>query len=441
MKKNFLLTIYLLTLSLTLGAQSCNWSELIGKQVVLFRYGLLEDGWFRESRIVSPIEEMPMEQLVLTDSTHFEWKYAISGDFTRECHLEGDVMNVNPPFFENRHLKILSREGNLVITKGEEGLTRAFYVQDSIPAPEFLPVCCNSEKGFCDGKLDAYLRTFTDFTYAVRTPMGRHFLFYLHPDKEEMEWLASTEESFNRSMGIIKALDVKLYPSEKPGAADVCPGRMEDCNAVSVLADMAFQYPEFIRSIIQQESPESFRVDMFDPMGKPIVVRVSNRFPVQGDGKPFLCVGKDSQPNWITILEKAAMKYIKVYQHINSLEDCTPEMLIPMFTGDGRSFCIRPSLLSEGNLAQAINTCLEYGLMVSGGFRNKMHFDGHAIVSKRGYSFLPPQVPEALYSIYNPWCDDEGKRILNVLSTYQGITPYIDLRIISPGAAAKYFQK
>ena len=82
--------------------------------------------------------------------------------------------------------------------------------------------------------------------------------------------------------------------------ADVNQRTFSDCNFLSVMADMAFQYPEFIKSIIHQESPDSFRVDMFDPMGKPIVVRVSNRFLFANDGSPVLAVGKDSMPNWIT---------------------------------------------------------------------------------------------------------------------------------------------
>jgi len=107
MKKSFLSSLFLLILPFVLTAQTCDWSNLIGKKVVLYRWGLLEDGWFRESRFTNPAGEMPMEQFTLRDSTHFEWRYALTGDFDRECHIDGDVMSVNPPFFENRHLKII----------------------------------------------------------------------------------------------------------------------------------------------------------------------------------------------------------------------------------------------------------------------------------------------------------------------------------------------
>ncbi len=423
-------------------AQTCEWSELIGKELVLYRYGRMKDGIFTDYVFTNPAGQSPVEQLVLTDSTHFEWKYSLSGDFSREIELKGTKIDVYPPFWNNRYISIVSRNDNVIMTEGHDGITRLFYIQDSLPSPEALPISCNSKKGFCDGKLDDLMASFNDFTYHSATPMGRHFLYVLKFENEMKAWLESIEDDFTRFNGTVKSFDVKLFPNGNPALADVNQKSLNDCNTLSVLANLAFQYPEFIKSIIHQESPESFRVDMFDPMGQPIVVRVSNRFPVTFDGTPILCVGKDNQPNWITILEKAAMRWIKIYQHVADLEGCNSEWVAPMFTGDGRSFCVQPGKLAGKDLARVINTCLEYGMIVNGGFLQEgVPLDGLETRTYQGYTFLPPQKAGALYTLRESYGTGEANGIMNVMPDNETIPPLMNLRIISPGAAAKYFGK
>ena len=425
-----------------LHAQTCDWSELIGKKLVLYRYGRMTNGYFSAYTHTNPAGLFPVENLTLVDSTHFEWKNSLSEDATKECKLNGSVMEIDPPFWNNSHLPILLRNDNVVVTRGEDGITRAFFIEESLPAPEALPASLKTKNGFCNGKLDNLMPQFTDFTYHSATPMGRHFIFCKEADSEQTKWLESTEEFFNSSWGTIKTYKVKLYPHGKPVMADVNQKVMNDCNFLSVMADMAFQYPKFIKSIIHQESAESFRVDMYDPMGKKIQVRVGNSFPMQENGIPMLCVGKDDQPNWITILEKAVMKWIKVYRHINTLEGTNAEWITPLFTGDGRSFCVQPSKLSSQDLTRVINTCLEHGMMVNGGFlKNNIPLDGGVTISKHGHSFLPPQKAGALYSIRNPHGTGKNDGIMNLMPDNQDVPSLIDIRIISPGAAAKYFKK
>ena len=445
MRKVFLLSLYLLMLPFSIAAQTCDWSELIGKKMVLYRYGRLQDGIFTEYVFTNPAGEKPVEQFVLVDSTHFEWKYALTGDFEHECRLNGNVMEINPPFFNNRHLNIVKRIGNVVVTDGHDGITRAFFIQESQPAPEALPASVGSTNGFCDGKLDDLLSHFTDLTYNSATPMGRHFLFSMPADDEVKKWLESTDETFRSAggaMAVVKPMDVNLYPNGKPVVADVNLKRVLDSYLVAMLADMAYQYPEFIRSIIHQESADSFRVDMFDPMGRPIVVRVSNRVLVRDDGSPIYCVGKDGQYNWATILEKAAVKWIIAFQHVIDIAGWKAELMAPMFTGDGRSFCIKPGSLSAEDLARVITTCLDNGMMVTGSFlKSDVTLDGHTTAADHGHSFLPPQKSGALYSIRNPKGNGDDDHIMNVMSSDSDVPPLIDLRIISPGAAAKYFRK
>ena len=379
-----------------------------------------------------------METLTLTDSTHFEWKYSLSGDFKREIELKGSKIDVYPPFWNNRYISIVQRNDNVIMTEGHDGITRVFFIPDPQPTPESLPASYNSEKGFCDGRLDDLMQSFTDFTYHSATPMGRHFLYVLKSEEGMKEWLESTEEGFTLTSGTVKSFDVTLFPNGKPVMADVNHKSLNDGNTLSVLANLAFRYPEFIQSIIHQESPESFRVDMFDPMGKPIVVRVGNRFPVTFDGEPILSTGKDNRPNWSTIMEKAVMKWIKIYQHVSTIEGCNSEWVAPMFTGDGRSFCVQPGRLSSRDLARVITTCLEYGMIVNGGFLQEgVSLDGSTTRTYHGYSFLPPQKAGSLYSIRDTDGTGENDGIMNVTTNDETVPPLINLRIISPGVAVK----
>ena len=441
MKKPFI--IALLAVTFSMSASATDWSELIGKELVLYRWGEFQDNWFSWIRITNPAGERPVERMVLTDDTHLEWKYSLDGDFTRECSIEGEVMTLKEPLFGNNHLRIVECDGEVLLASGEDNLTRAFSILNPKPEPSQLPASVGSKKGFCDGKLNDLLPYITDVTYSSRTPMGRNFLHHRQASLEDKVWLESTKEVFDEAKGQIKAFDVNLFPNGKPVLADVHQKSINDCNAMSVLADMAFLYPEFIKSIIHQEAANSFRVDMFDPDGKPITVCVSNRFPVREGGYPIFCVGEGDTYCWISILEKAAMKWIKVYNHINnSIEGCNAEWITPMFTGDGRSFCIQPGRLESKDLARMINICLENGLMVNGGFlKPDIPLDKHKTITNHGHTFLPPQCKDALYAIRNPWGNNPNNHIMNLMSDNTVVPPLIDIRVISPGAAAKYFDK
>ena len=433
----------MLAVSFSMTASATDWSELIGKELVLYRWGELRDNCFSWIRTTNPAGERPVERMVLTDATHLVWKYSMDGDFTRECSIEGEVLTLKEPLFDNEHLRIVECDGEVLLISGEDKLTRAFSILNPKPEPSQLPASVGSKKGFCDGKLDDLLPYITDVTYSSRTPMGRNFLYHRQATQEDKAWLESTKEVFDEVKGQIKAFGVNLFPNGKPVLADVHQKSINDCNAMSVLADMAFLYPEFIKSIIHQEAADSFRVDMFDPEGKPIVVCVSNRFPVREGGYPIFCVGEGDTYCWISIMEKAAMKWIKVYNHINnSIEGCNAEWITPMFTGDGRSFCIQPGRLGSKDLARMINICLENGLMVNGGFlKRDIPLDGHKTISQHGHTFLPPQRKGALYAIRNPWGNIPNNHIMNVMSDNTVVPPLIDIRVISPGAAAKFFDK
>lgn len=440
MRRNIIIALLILTSFL--AASATNWSDFIGKPLILYRFGVFQNHWFPRFIGTNPAGAAPVEQLLLTDSAHLEWKYAMTGDFKRECTLQDSVLLLKEPLHDNNHFRIVEYNGEVLLMQGDDGLTRAFFVQHSQPDLSMLPVSVGSKRGFCNGKLDDLLPTITDITYSSQTPMGRNFLFHLQPSDEDKAWLQSTKEVFDGATEEIKAFDINLFPHGKPVLVDVHQKGVDDCNAMSVLADMAFLYPEFIKSIIHKEAADSFRVDMYDPEGNPIVVCVSNRFPVREGGYPIFCVGEHDNYNWISIMEKAAMKWIKVYNHINVISGCNAEMITPMFTGDGRSFCIQPGRLESKDLSRMVNTCLEHGMMVNGGFlKSDIPLDGHKTIAKHGHSFLPPQRKGALYAIRNPWGGGANDHIMNVMSDNTVVPPLIDIRVISPGAAAQFFDK
>ncbi len=262
----------MLAVSFSMTASATDWSELIGKELVLYRWGELRDNCFSWIRTTNPAGERPVERMVLTDATHLVWKYSMDGDFTRECSIEGEVLTLKEPLFDNEHLRIVECDGEVLLISGEDKLTRAFSILNPKPEPSQLPASVGSKKGFCDGKLDDLLPYITDVTYSSRTPMGRNFLYHRQATQEDKAWLESTKEVFDEVKGQIKAFGVNLFPNGKPVLADVHQKSINDCNAMSVLADMAFLYPEFIKSIIHQEAADSFRVDMFDPEGKHILL-------------------------------------------------------------------------------------------------------------------------------------------------------------------------
>jgi hypothetical protein len=54
-----------------------------------------------------------------------------------------------------------------------------------------------------------------------------------------------------------------------------------------------------------------------------------------------------------------------------------------------------------------------------------------------GYTFLPPQKSGSLYSIRDIDGTGDTDGIMNVTTNDEAVAPLINIRIISPGAAAK----
>ena len=400
MKSKLQFIIVTLSLVFSLTAHATDWSELIGKELVLDRWGNVRDGWFSDYHPMNTMGADPVERIILKDAAHVVWNYTQQGDFARECSLQGPVLTFNEPIFGNKEMRILKAEGDVILTLGGDSLTRAFYILNPQPDAEQLPASADSKRGFCNGKLKGLVPHFTDLTYSSRTPMGRHFQLCKQAKPEERLWLESTKEVFDDEGAQIKAYDSSLFPNGNPALADIQQEGMIQTNALGVLKDMACMYPGFIKSVIRQEAPDSFRVDMFDPDGNPIRVCVSNRFP-QID-KQIFSTGENGTYNWLSILEKAIMKWLNVYNNHMPIASYCAEWITPMLTGDGRSFCIQPGRLTGKELAKVVNTCRQNGMMVNG---------------------------------------VADSRFTSLSGTPTVTNPDMAFRIISPGAAAKYFDR
>lgn len=166
---------------------------------------------------------------------------------------------------------------------------------------------------------------------------------------------------------------------------------------------------------------------------------VGKEFPVK-NGHPYYSCSESNSPTWATVMEIAAIKYVEAYQMIGQVQGCNAEYMTPMFTGDGRSFCIQPGKLSKYELARMITTCLQNGIMVNGGFlKDGLAIENYSTLANHGHTFLLPQREKALYAIRNPWGGGINSRIMNVEEYEEELASVIDIRLISAGAAARYF--
>lgn len=421
-------------------SQDVTWQQLIGKVLILSRFGILENGCFGQKYVfTNPAKDKPVEQLVLKDATHFTWQYANTGDFERTCRIEGRELIVPDSLFGNGHFRISFAKDEVIYTQGDDGLTRTFYIFNPKPTQEMLPLSYNAKEGFCNGELDDLLQYATDNTYLKDFPMGRHYFNARALTPEMAEYLSKPVQPKLPEETVAKTYDVTLYPHGKPVVTDVNQKGFGDCNFVAVLTDMAYLYPDFIQSIISKQKDGTFRVKMFDPQGNRITVAVGKEFPVK-NGHPYYSCSESNSPTWATVMEIAAIKYVEAYQTIGQVQGCNAEYMTPMFTGDGRSFCIQPGKLSKYELARMITTCLQNGIMVNGGFlKDGLAIENYSTLANHGHTFLLPQREKALYAIRNPWGGGINSRIMNVEEYEEELASVIDIRLISAGAAARYF--
>ena len=244
----------------------------------------------------------------------------------------------------------------------------------------------------------------------------------------------------------LKALPVTLYPSGggSPTPADINQHAIGNCDGDTAFASIAYLNPGFIKSLITDNHDNTFSVAMYDPMAKRITVTVDNQFLVDGNGTIGAVSGKNNVADWATVLEKATMKYVKVFPVVGDIGGIGSEHQTPMFTGVGGSIAFDRGKLSPANLTRVVKAALAAGKIISGGFgiEGLALPSGLQTVTAHGYAVFVPKDASTMISMRNPWGLDPTSNGYNAstdgvldIPADQTWAGTIDLRIIDPGDA------
>ena len=284
------------------------------------------------------------------------------------------------------------------------------------------------------------------FTYTASTPMGNHYENKHVTTEQDKLWLnnASNEPNLLQSAPgyTLRTYEVDLYPFGDPVPADVNQHGIGDCSALAVFASMAYLFPDFIKSIIQDNGNGTYTVDMYDPQGQPVDVTVKSTFLGDNNGIGAAS-GKKGEATWATILEKAIMKWNYIYQVNPDISGIGSEHVAPLFTGEGNSFAYSPNSLDADQMKQVAELSLQEPMIVIGGFNTGGLLVGSAqTVTAHAYSFFYSNNANALFAMRNPWGFSPGTNgtedgVMNIMDDGT-VPPTIDMRIIYPGKAADY---
>ena len=290
----------------------------------------------------------------------------------------------------------------------------------------------------------------TSHTKNNNTPMGNHYDNRHVTTDNDRKWLSTASNEPNllpsASGYTLRQYEVNLYPYGEPLPADINQHGIGDCSALAVFAEMAYLFPDFIKSIITDHKDGTYTVAMFDPQGKPVDVTIQSTF-LGDDNGIGASSSKDGKANWGTVMEKAIMKWNYIYEVNKDINGIGSEHVAPLFTGEGNSFAISPSALLPEQMDQAVDLALGERMIVIGGFTTEglSHNFGPQTVTAHAYSFMLSTDWEAMFAMRNPWGNSPGGTngddgIVNIYNDGT-IPPTIDMRIIYPGAALEYAVK
>lgn len=301
-----------------------------------------------------------------------------------------------------------------------------------------------SSSNSTDSSINDLMQYSTGNTFSISTPMGTHYVNKHVTTEEDLKWLndPSNEPSVPASVAglILKEFKVNLYPFGSPSAADVNQHAIGDCDLLAPLASFAYIYPSFIKKVITDNGDGTYTINMYDPQGKAITVQLSSSFLAGTDGSIQAGTGKNSVANWVTLLEKAVMKYNMIYKVDLDIGGIGSEFVAPLFTGNGSSYAFSPGKLSAADLQRAVKISLSKGFLVIGGFTKEYPIGTYSTVTGHGYTLMFSIDKTALFAMRNPWGTMPG----SIDGHEDGVLPIpddetmastIDLRIIYPGIA------
>ncbi|MBO7118907.1 MAG: hypothetical protein J6W03_01140 [Bacteroidaceae bacterium] len=294
-------------------------------------------------------------------------------------------------------------------------------------------------------------------SHSNSTPMGKHFESYRAATDDDKAWLANPDNQpdenwleISGSNRTWRAATITLYPmTSSPSPADVNQHGIGNCCMCAVLASFAYNYPMWIKSIIEKDG-NNYTVHMFDPKGNPVDVVVDNKVFANSSGDIFQVAGKNSKYDWATILEKALMKWESCF-HCNKIGGIGTEHAAPPFTGNGDSFSFDwGDRLYNAEYPMVAEYALDNGMICVGGFHESGVMMGE-LESVTGHAFTVMKATDAddcLFVMRNPWGNEpagssvsnrtDGK--LKIPNDHQKLR-LIDFRFVFPGAQMAQYKK
>lgn len=281
--------------------------------------------------------------------------------------------------------------------------------------------------------------------------MGKHFegthqttaadiAWLLNPENEP-DHLTANENSASPTLTKWKPFAVTLYPFGSPEPADVNQHAIGDCSFCAVMASMAYLYPDFIKDIIKDNGDGTYTVRLFDPDGKNVDVCVKSTFLCNSSGTLAQVTGKNNEPTWSAVLEKALMKYLTIYK-VSRLWGIGSDVAAPIVTGDGGSFAFYPNQLWNGELKLIADWSVDEGMIGVGGF-TVSNLECGSLYTVTAHAFTIMKTNHAsdgyLFSMRNPWGITSYDGVLDIPDT-RLVCSTIDFRIINPGAAKPFLR-
>lgn len=300
--------------------------------------------------------------------------------------------------------------------------------------------------------IDDLMGKASGWSTSSKTPMGTHFENRRAATADDIAWLKDISKNPDVAAagigGSWETCNVNLYPFGSPMPADVNQHAIGDCCACALWAALTYSRPEFIKSIIKSVSG-GYEVKMYDSNGHPVTVGVNNTFICDRSGGNIQqCSGKNNVATWATVLEKAMMKWQKVYRCNYPIGGIGTEHVAPLFTGEGNSFAFAPGALNATQLAKAVTVGLEMGYLIVGGFnQNDVLCDGpFKTVQFHAFTAMHPMNKTALFAMRNPWGSASGSPdgkedgVMHIFNDNK-IPQMVDLRVIYGGGSSAFLKE
>ena len=347
--------------------------------------------------------------------------------------------------------QIVAIEGDLLLLK--QGTNRFYFYKskDAATFAEFVAYPTRSTIYTDANKLWA-ASVKGGATASDVTPMGKHFENYSAATNADKAWLADPSNqpdlSYHELSGKSwKAQTITLYPFGSPEPADVNQHSIGDCCMCAVFASFAYIYPEWIKTIIEQEG-NNFTVHMFDPMGNPVDVVVDNKLMCNSDGGVGQVFGKNNKYNWASIMEKALMKWETRFK-CNKIGGIGTEHAAPPFTGNGASYSFSPDKLYNSEFDLVVDYALSHGMISVGGFNvGDLVCGDPEMKTVTGHAFTvmyPDEGADYKFVMRNPWghagknnSKQDGKLEIPNKREY---LKTIDFRLVYPGDQMAQYKK